>query len=136
MSQKFIRNLSHRDLRGGRWGFEGPVGVTLDTDGGTNCHDVVYPPQASQDSLCGTLPPPTSWPVNRFPAAMIILLAIHLFFWPSFQTKEVAASAQPWRRPPGTAHIERASRRWRALLRSAGHGSRTAAHVCCAGGGA
>jgi hypothetical protein len=65
MSQKFIGYLSHRDLQGGRWGFEGPVGVTLDADGGTNRHDVVYPPQASQHSLCGMLPPPTSWPVNR-----------------------------------------------------------------------
>src|SRR2546421_3877812 len=42
-----------------------PVGVTLDADGGTNRHDVVYPPQASQHSVCGMLPPPTSWPVNR-----------------------------------------------------------------------
>jgi hypothetical protein len=65
LSQKFIRYLSYRDLQGGRWGFEGPVGVTLDADGGTNCHDVVYPPQASQHLLRGMLPPPTSWPVNR-----------------------------------------------------------------------
>src|SRR5512140_1931218 len=96
MSQKFIGYLSHRDLQRGRWGFEGPVGVTLDADGGTNRHDVVYPPQASQHSFCGMLPPPTSWPVNRFSCPMIILLAIRLFLWPSFHTKETAASARPW----------------------------------------
>jgi hypothetical protein len=110
--------------------------VTLDADGGTNCHDVVYPPQASQHLLRGMLPPPTSWPVIGFLAAMIILIASHSLLWRSFPTKETETPLRRWRGSPSTARTERASRRWRALLRSVGHGSRIAAHECCAGGGA
>src|SRR5262249_60744455 len=86
--------------------------------------------------LGGVPPPLASWPVNGFPAAVLILLGNSSFLWLSFHTKETGISSGPWGGPPSTALTERASPPLEAHPWSADHGSHRAAHECCAGGGA